>query len=80
MDLIHTKLLLIEYATVNSKDVNRLKLNAIREIRNTLFKIDIMAEMVPLESASKLSNLLRSLKGIDLSREEVKVLKELVKN
>lgn len=79
MDLIHTKLLLIEYATVNCNDVNRLKLIAIREIRDALFKIDLMAETVPLESVNKLCNLLKSLKGIELSTEEIKVVNELVK-
>lgn len=80
MDLIHTKLLLIEYATVNYGKVDHLKLIAIREIRKALFKIDIRAESIPLESVKKLSSLLVSLKGNMLSTEEIKVVNELIKN
>lgn len=80
MDIILTKLLLIEYETVNSAGVIHQKLDAIREIRKALFQIDFKAEIVPLENANKLSDLLKSLKGFELSSEEIKIVNELVNN
>ena len=80
MDIIQSKLLLIEYETVNSVGVNHQKLDAIREIRKALFQIDFMAETVPLESVNNLSKLLSSLKGNKLNKEELKLVKELVNN
>ncbi len=78
MDIIQTKLLLIEYETVNGVAINHQKLNAIREIRKALFQIDFMAETVPLESVNNLSRLLSSLKGNELNKEELKLVNELV--
>ncbi len=80
MDLILTRLLLIEYATVNSEGRNHQKLKAIREIRNTLLQIDFMAEIVPLENVKNLINLLSSLKGENLSNEELGLVGELIYN
>ena len=78
MELIQTKLLVIEYATINNKEENELKINAIKEIRDALLQIDFMAEFVPLESVDKLSQLLISLKGNELTEEEVELVKELI--
>ncbi len=80
MDLILTRLLLIEYATINSKDRSYQKLKVIREIRNTLLQIDFMSEIVPLENVNKLSSLLTSLKGSRLTRDELSLVEELVNN
>lgn len=80
MDLILTRLLLIEYATVNSEDRNHQKLKAIREIRNILLQIDFMAEIVPLENVNRLVSLLRSLKGKKLTSDELNLVEELVYN
>lgn len=80
MDLILTRLLLIEYATINSKDRSYQKLKVIREIRNTLLQIDFMSEIVPLENVNKLSSLLMSLKGSRLTRDELSLVEELVNN
>lgn len=80
MDLILTRLLLIEYATINSKDRSYQKLKVIREIRNTLLQIDFMSEIVPLENVNKLSSLLMSLKGSKLTRDELSLVEELVNN
>ena len=80
MNLILTRLLLIEYATVNSGERNHQKLKAIREIRSTLLQIDFRAEIVPLENIKNLGNLLRSLKGKNLSNDEEMLVKELIYN
>lgn len=80
MNLILTRLLLIEYATVNSKERNHRKLKAIREIRNTLLQIDFRAEIVPLENIKNLGNLLSSLKGNKLSNDELILVEELIYN
>ena len=80
MDLILTRLLLIEYATINSRDRNYQKLKVIREIRNTLLQVDFMSEIVPLENVNKLSSLLMSLKGSRLTEDELSLVEELVYN
>jgi hypothetical protein len=80
MDLILTRLLLIEYATINSRDRNYQKLKVIREIRNTLLQVDFMSEIVPLENVNKLSSLLMSLKGCRLTEDELSLVEELAYN
>ena len=76
--MIQTKLLLIEYATINSRERNHWKLAAIRGVKNLLTQIDFTAETIPLESAKKLKELLSSLKGDLLTNEELKIADELV--
>jgi len=79
--MIQTKLLLIEYATVNDRIAqDHMKLQAIRGIKELLMKIDFKAEVVPTESSSKLKKLLVSLKGSLLTKSEDKLVDELVKN
>jgi len=76
--MIQTKLLLLEYATVNDPSQNHWKLAAIRNIRNLLLHLDLNAEVVPVNNANRLQNLLSSLKGEDLNTEENKLVEELV--
>ena len=76
--MIQTKLLLIEYATVNNHESNHWKLAAIRGVKNLLTQIDFTAETIPLESAKKLKELLSLLKGDLLTNEEIKIAEELV--
>ncbi|MCF6308368.1 MAG: hypothetical protein L3J09_10470 [Flavobacteriaceae bacterium] len=76
--MIQTKLLLLEYATVNDTAQNHWKLAAIRSIKNLLLHLDLNAEVVPVNNASRLQNLLSSLKGEDLNDEENKLVEELV--
>ena len=52
--MIQTKLLLIEYATVNKSEQGAIKLKSIRTVRNLLMQIDFISETVPLESSDKL--------------------------
>jgi len=76
--MIHTKLLLLEYNTVNKTGINQWKLVTIRNIRNLLFNIDLTAEIIPANDANKLNDLLSTLKGKKLTTEEEKLVKELV--
>jgi hypothetical protein len=76
--MIQTKLLLIEYATVNDTDQNHWKLAAIRSIRSLLLELDLSAEIVPTSNLGRLKSLLVSLKGDQLSKDESKLLEELV--
>ncbi len=69
---------MIEQGTINNPIQDHLKLKAIREIKKLLTKIDFTAEVVPMESESKLKELLISLKGTLLTKEESKLVKELI--
>ena len=76
--MIQTKLLLIEYDTINNPEQDLLKLKTIRSVRNLLMKIDFISETVPLENTDKLKELLTSLKGDPLTKEESMIAKELI--
>jgi hypothetical protein len=76
--MIQTKLLLLEYAAVNDGSQNHWKLAAIRNIRNLLLNLDLNAEVVPVNNASSLQNLLSSLKGEELTNEESNLIEEIV--
>lgn len=76
--MIQTKLLLIEYATLNDSDQNHWKLAAIRSIKNLLLQLDLNAEIVSTSNLGILKSLLISLKGDQLSKDESKLLEELV--
>jgi len=76
--MIQTKLLLLEYATINDSAQNHWKLTAIRGIKNIITQINFNAETVPLESPEKLKTLLSSLKGAGLTKEEGRVVEELI--
>ncbi len=76
--MIQTKLLIIEYATVNNPKQDVIKLNTIRSIRNLLMQVDFISETIPLENAGKLIELLASLKGKPLTKEEAMIAEELI--
>jgi len=76
--MIQTKLLLLEYATINDAAQDHWKLAAIRSIRNLLLHLDLNAEVVPVKNVRSLQNLLSSLKGEDLNDDERKLVEELV--
>jgi len=78
--MIQTKLLLIEYDTVNNPEQDLLKLKTIRNLRNLLVQIDFISETVPLENTDKLKELLTSLKGTSLSKQESMLAEELIIN
>lgn len=76
--MIQTKLLLLEYETVNNGAQNNWKLATIRNIRNLLLRLDLNAEVVPINNVNNLQKLLSSLKGEELNMEESKLVEELV--
>ncbi len=76
--MIESKLFLIEQATINNPTPDHLKIKAIRETKKLLNQIDFNAEVVPMESESKLKELLISLKGTLLTKMESKLVKELI--
>ncbi len=76
--MIQTKLLIIEYNTVNNPVQNPIKLKTIRSVRNLLMEIDFISETVPMESTEKLKELLTSLKGETLTQEESSIAEELI--
>ena len=69
---------MIEQGTINDPDQNHLKLKAIDEVKRLFTKIDFNAEVVPMDSASKLKELLVSIKGTPLTKEESELVEELV--
>lgn len=69
---------MIEQGTINNPDQNPLKLKAIEEVKRLFTKIDFNAEVVPMDSASKLTELLVSIKGTPLTKEESELVEELV--
>lgn len=69
---------MIEQGTINDPHQNPLKLKAIEEIKRLLTKIDFNAEVVPMDSAAKLEELLVSIKGTPLTKEESELVEELV--
>ncbi|MFT6797442.1 MAG: hypothetical protein ACJART_002593 [Maribacter sp.] len=72
------KLIMIEQGTINNPDQNPLKLKALEEVKRLFTKIDFNAEVVPMDSASKLKELLVSIKGTPLTKEESELVEELV--
>lgn len=68
---------MIEQGTINNPDQNPLKLKAIEEVKRLFTKIDFNAEVVPMVSASKLKELLVSIKGTPLTKEESELVEEL---
>ena len=69
---------MIEQGTINNPVQDPLKLKAIKEIKRLFTKIDFNAEVVPMDSASKLTELLVSIKGTPLTKEESELVEELV--
>ncbi len=76
--MIQTKLLIIEYNTINNPEQNPIKLKTIRSVRNLLMQIDFISETVPLDNTEKLKELLTSLKGEALNKEESSIAEELI--
>jgi hypothetical protein len=69
---------MIEQGTINNPIQDHLKLKAIREIKRLFTQIDFNAEVVPMDSSIKLKELLISIKGTQLTKEESKLVEELV--
>ena len=76
--MIELKLTLIEKIAMTDPKKNRLKLKAIKNAKRLFAQIDFNAELLPIESAFKLKELLIFLKGTQLTNEESKLVEELV--
>lgn len=72
------KLIMIEQGTINNPVQDPLKLKAIQEIKRLFTKIDFNAEVVPMDNSIKLKELLISIKGTPLTKEESELVEELV--
>ena len=68
----------MEQGTINNPVQDHIKLKAIQEIKRLFTQIDFKAEVVPMDSAIKLKELLISIKGTQLTKEESKIVEELV--
>ncbi|PWK18238.1 hypothetical protein [Xanthomarina spongicola] len=77
--MIQAKILFIEQEIVNNSKDNWEKLEAVNSIKSLIKQIDLNAEVVPLENVKKVRNLLESLKEDSLTKQEVLIVKELVK-
>ncbi|MBT3871509.1 MAG: hypothetical protein HOF75_02665 [Flavobacteriaceae bacterium] len=76
--MIELKLTLIEKIAMTDPKKNHLKLKAIKNAKRLFAQIDFNAELLPIESAFKLKELLIFLKGTQLTNEESKLVEELV--
>tara|TARA_B110000879_G_scaffold88589_1_gene121835 strand:- start:150 stop:383 length:234 start_codon:yes stop_codon:yes gene_type:complete len=76
--MIELKLTLIEKIAMTDPKKNHLKLKAIKNAKRLFAQIDFNAELLPIESAFKLKELLIFLKGTQLTYEESKLVEELV--
>jgi hypothetical protein len=76
--MIELKLALIEKIAMTNPKKNHLKLKVINDVRRLFAQIDFNAELLPTESAVKLTALLIFLKGTQLTYEESKLVEELV--
>lgn len=76
--MIELKLALIEKIAMTNPKKNPLKLKTIKDVRRLFAQIDFNAELLPTESAVKLTALLIFLKGTQLTNEESKLVEELV--
>ena len=76
--MIELKLALIEKIAMTNPKKNPLKLKTIKDVRRLFAQIDFNAELLPIESAVKLTALLIFLKGTQLTNEESKLVEELV--
>ena len=76
--MIELKLALIEKIAMTNPKKNHLKLKVINDVWRLFAQIDFNAELLPTESAVKLTALLIFLKGTQLTNEESKLVEELV--
>ncbi len=76
--MIKTKLLEIEYNSINQTIKQPEKLVAILKIKQLLNLIDFNAEVVPLHDEDHLIKLLTSLKNERLTKQELLIAKELI--
>ena len=76
--MIQTKLLLLEYVTINDDSRDGKKLQAIREVKDLLRIIDFNLEDEPLKRSFNLKKILTVLKGAELSINQESLVEELI--
>lgn len=74
-EMINTKLFLIE-----STDIDNKKLAAIKSIRGIISQIDFTSEVVPIDEPERLIKLLTSLKGEQLTGQEIDIVYTISNN
>lgn len=74
-EMINTKLILIE-----NTDVDNKKLAAIKSIRGIISQIDFTSEVVPIDEPERLIKLLTSLKGEQLTGQEIDIVYDVSNN
>ena len=75
--MVKVNLLLTDYLT-GKKSSTEEKLNAANSIKELLNQIDFKAEVVPENNLEMFTNLLTSLKGEPLNKEEKELVGEIV--
>ena len=78
--MIIEKLSKIELASKYKINSEYRKLETVRNFRELLHEIDFSSEIVPVEDIEKLTDLLTLLKGNELNKCEVSLIKELINN
>ena len=78
--MIIEKLSKIEAAAKYRINSEYRKLDTVRIFKELLNQIDFSAEIVPFEDSKKLTKVLTSLKGKQLSKCESKLIEEIVEN
>ncbi len=78
--MINTKLLLLEYVAHNENGQGHAKLEAIKSIKGIISQIDFTAEVVPIDDPERLIKLLVSLKGEQLTGNEIDIIYDISNN
>lgn len=77
--MINIKLLLIEYTIENTNGDNK-KLEAIESIREIISQTDFTDEEIPMDDPERLNQLLASIKGEQLTEQELDIVYEITNN
>ena len=76
--MIKTNIVLGKY-TRQKNSAEDANFKAVRNIKELLEQIDLNAEVVPENNLDMLSRLISSLKNEDLTKDEKRIIKEIVK-
>jgi len=75
--MIKTNIVLRKYLSLNSlKD--HVNIKAARNIKELLAQIDLSVEVIPENNLDMFSRLISSLKKEELSKDELRIIKEIV--
>ena len=78
--MIIEKLSKIELLSEHNINNEYRKIAAIRFVKELLNQVDFTSELIPMENYEKLTELLVSLKGKELSKCETRIVVEVVDN